>query len=122
MNNRLVTMRQVVVLMVVLLTTNRVFGGNAEGVNIGMFDTRQLLSVQPMERSQALEGLTAKYREVSTALLKTLEEAKAQFRTDYRHHSPLHSAILAVDAWQVIDADALLLSCLLYTSPSPRDS
>jgi hypothetical protein len=114
MNNRLVTMVRVVVLMVTLLTTGRVFGGNAEDGNIGMLDAKQLLSVQPMERSQALEGLTARYREVSASLLKTLEKAKAEFRTDRRYHSPLHSAILAIDAWQVIDADILLLSMVDY--------
>ena len=114
MNNRLVTMLQVAVLMAILLTTGRVFGGNAKEGNIGMTDTKQLLSAQPMERSQALEWLTAKYREVCTALLKTLAEAKAEFRTDRRYHSPLHSAILAVDAWQVIDADDILLSMVDY--------
>ena len=113
MNNRLVTMLQVVVLMAILLTTGRAFGANAEEENIGMIDTKQLLSVQPMERSQALEGLTAQYREVCAALLKTLEEAKAGFRTDRRYHSPLHSAILAVDAWQVIDADELSFRWLI---------
>jgi len=70
----------------------------------GMLDTRQLLSVHPLERTQALEGLTAEYYEVSAALLKTLEEAKAEFRTDRRYHSPLHAAILAVHSWQVTDA------------------
>jgi len=114
MNNRLVTMLQAIVLMVILLTTGRVFAGNAEVENIDMVDTKQLLSAQTMERSQALDGLTAKYREVSASLLKTLEEAKTEFRTDRRYHSPLHSAILAVDAWQVIDADALLLSMVDY--------
>lgn len=114
MNNRLVIMRRVVALMVMLLTTGRVLGVNTEEENIGMLDTKQLLSVQPMERSQALEGLTAKYREVCAALIKTLEEAKAEFRTDRRYHSPLHSAILAVEAWQVIDADVLLLSMVDY--------
>ena len=114
MNNRLVTMLQVFVLMAILLTTGRVFGGNGEEGNISMLDTRQLLSVQPLERSRALEGLTAKYRQASAALLKTLEEARSQFRADRRYHSPLHSAILAVDAWQVIDADMLLLSMVDY--------
>ncbi|MGI6494737.1 MAG: hypothetical protein ACOX5G_01375 [Kiritimatiellia bacterium] len=114
MNNRLVTMLQAIVLMVILLTTGRVFAGNAEVENIDMVDTKQLLSAQTMERSQALDRLTAKYREVSASLLKTLEEAKTEFRTDRRYHSPLHSAILAVDAWQVIDADALLLSMVDY--------
>lgn len=80
----------------------------------GMLDTRRLLSEQPVERSQALEGLTAKYREVCAALLKTLEEAKAQFRTDRRYHSPLHAAILAVDAWRVFDAEDILLSMVDY--------
>ncbi|HPN85167.1 MAG TPA: hypothetical protein PK821_07530 [Victivallales bacterium] len=84
MNNRLVTMLQVVVLMAILLTTGRAFGGNAGEVNIGMLDTKQLLSEQPTERSQALEGLTAEYYEVSAALLKTLKEAKAEFRADRR--------------------------------------
>lgn len=114
MNNRLATMLQAVVLMVILLATGRVYGGNAEEGNIGMQDTRRLLSAKSMERSQALEGLTANYREVSAALLKTLEEAKAEFRSDRRYHSPLHSAILAVEAWQVIDADELLLSMVDY--------
>lgn len=114
MNNRLVTMLRVVALMVILLITGRVFGGSAEERNIVVLDARQLLSVQPMERSQAVDGLTAKYREISAALLKTLEEAKAQFRKDHRYHSPLHSAILAVDAWQVIDADMLLFSMVDY--------
>jgi hypothetical protein len=107
-------MLRVVVLMVPLLTTGRVFGGNAEDGNIGMLDTKQLLSVQSMERSQALEGLIAKYREVSASLLKTLEKAKAEFKTDRRFRSPLHSAILAIDAWQVIGADVLLLSMVDY--------
>lgn len=107
-------MRRVVALMVMLLTTGRVLGVNTKEENRGMIDTKQLLSVQPMERSQALEGLTAKYREVCTVLLKTLEEAKAEFRKDRRYHSPLHSAILAVDAWQVIDADDILLSMVDY--------
>ena len=114
MNNRLVTMLQVVVLMAILLTTGRAFGANAEEENIGMIDTKQLLSVQPMERSQALEGLTAKYRKVCTELLKTLEEAKAEFRADRRYHSPLHSAILAVDAWQVTGAEDTLLTMVDY--------
>ena len=107
-------MLRVVALMVILLITGRVFGGSAEERNIVVLDARQLLSVQPMERSQAFDGLTAKYREISAALLKTLEEAKAQFRKDHRYHSPLHSVILAVDAWQVIDADMLLLSMVDY--------
>jgi len=107
-------MLRVVALMVILLITGRVFGGSAEERNIVVLDARQLLSVQPMERSQAVDGLTAKYREISAALLKTLEEAKAQFRKDHRYHSPLHSAILAVDAWQVIDADMLLFSMVDY--------
>ena len=114
MNNRLVTMLQVVVLMAILLTTGRVFGANAEEENIGMIDTKQLLSEQPTERSQALEGLTAEYYEVSAALLKTLKEAKAEFRADRRYHSPLHCAILAVDAWQVTGAEDTLLTMVDY--------
>ncbi len=80
----------------------------------GMLDTRQLLSVHPLERTQALEGLTAEYYEVSAALLKTLEEAKAEFRTDRRYHSPLHAAILAVHSWQVTDAEDTLLAMVDY--------
>ena len=114
MNNRLVTMLQVAVLMAMLLATRRVFGANAEEENIGMIDTKQLLSVQPTERSQALEGLTAKYRKVCTELLKTLEEAKAEFRADRRYHSPLHSAILAVHSWQVTGAEDTLLTMVDY--------
>ena len=77
-------MLQVVVLMAILLTTGRAFGANAEEENIGMIDTKQLLSEQPTERSQALEGLTAEYYEVSAALLKTLKEAKEIGRASCR--------------------------------------
>lgn len=107
MKIRLITM----LCMVVLLST----GINAEEGNTAMLDTRQLISLQAVERSRALQGLTAKYQEVSDALLKILKEASTQFGADCRYHSPLHSAILAVDAWQVIDADALLLSMVDYS-------
>jgi hypothetical protein len=75
---------------------------------------RNLLSEQQTEREQALKGLSAGYSEVSAALLKTLAEANAQFRTDRRYHSPLHCAILAVDAWQVTRADGSLLEMVDY--------
>ncbi len=111
MKIRLITMLRMVVLMVVLLRT----GINAEEGNTAMLDTRQLISVQAVERSQALQGLTVKYQEVSEALLKILKEASTQFGADRRYHSPLHSAILAVEAWQVIDAEAILLSMVDYS-------
>lgn len=114
MNNRWITILQTIVLMVILLTTGRVFEASGEVANTDILNTKQLLSAQSLERSRALEGLTAQYREVCAALLKALEEASVEFRTDRRYHSPLHSTILAVDVWQVIDADELLLSMVDY--------
>ena len=93
-------MLQVAVLMAMLLATRRVFGANAEEENIGMIDTKQLLSEQPTERSQALEGLTAEYYEVSAALLKTLKEAKAEFRADRRYHSEVTPIFWTLSAWR----------------------
>ena len=114
MKNQLVRTLLGVCVSVVLLTTARVSADNGEKDVRGELDARQLLSVQQTQRSQVLEGLATQYREVSTALLKVLDEANAKFRTDRRYHSPLHSAILAVDTWQVIGADALLLSMIDY--------
>lgn len=114
MNNHLVKMLLVVCGGVVLLTAGLASTENGEKEGKSELDTRRLLSEQQTERSRALEGLTAQYHEVSTALLKILEEASTKFRADRRYHSPLHSAILAVDAWQVISADALLLSIIDY--------
>lgn len=114
MNSRVVRMLQVVGVMVVLLATVRELAVDAEEGNTRLVDTRRLLSEQREERSRALKGLSAEYSEVSAALLQTLREARGRFRTDRRYHSPLHCAILAVDAWQVIDADGLLLSIVDY--------
>jgi hypothetical protein len=114
MKNRLVTTFRMIVFLAVLPATNRLFGANSETGSAGMLDPNQLLSEQAMERSRALDELAAKHHEISTALMKTLEEAKARFRMDRRYRSPLHSAILAVDAWQVTAADGLLLSILDY--------
>jgi hypothetical protein len=90
------------------------FGGGADEGDASVRDTSHLLSKEREERSQALESLSAGYHEVSAALLQTLGEAQAQFRTDRRYHSPLHCAIQAVDAWQVVDADTSLLSMVDY--------
>ncbi len=114
MSCRVVRMLQVVGVIVALIAAGRAFGAGGEEGKTGILDTRRLLSEEREERSRALEGLAAEYREVSAALLKTLEEAKAQFRNDRGQDSPLHCAILAVAAWQVIGADDLLLSMVDY--------
>jgi hypothetical protein len=107
-------MLQLVALAVVLLAVVPVCGVDGEEGDTGVPGTRHLLSGQQREREQALEALSAGYYEVSAALLQTLREAQAEFRTDRRYHSPLHCAIEAVDVWQVVDADGLLLSIVDY--------
>jgi len=114
MNNRFVMMLPASFFVIMLLTTSRVLGENTKKDGSGGLNTRQLLSMQPTERKRALEDLTANYCKVSSALLKTLEDAKAEFIMDHRCHSPLHCAILAVETWQVVDADELLLSMVDY--------
>jgi hypothetical protein len=114
MDSRPVKVLQVVIVMAVSLAAVRELAVGAEEGDTGMLDTRRLLSDERKERSRALEGLHAEYSDVSAALLQTLGEARAQFRTDRRYHSPLHCAIQAVGAWQVIRADASLLSMVGY--------
>lgn len=114
MNNHLVKMLLVICVGVALLTAGQAFTKDGEKEDGGELDARQLLSAERTERDRVVEGLTTRYHEVSSALLKILEEANTKFRTDRRYHSPLHSAILAVDTWRVIEADALLLSMVDY--------
>jgi hypothetical protein len=56
---------------------------------------KRLFSEKQTDREQLLEQFTAQYTEVSTGLLKTLEEAATKHRGNRRYHSPLHCVILA---------------------------
>lgn len=98
----------------VFSSADQLFAENSQISNSDNAYAAKLLSNQGAERSRALEEMCAQYYEVSAIILKTLEEANAKFKTDRRYHSPLHTAILAVDAWQVIKADTILLSTVDY--------
>lgn len=113
-SKRFTNVLEAILLCVALLAVGPVRGENSEVENTADLDINQLLSAQQVKRSQALDELLGKYNEISTALLETLREAKTQFGIDHRYHSPLHCAILAVDTWQVIGADDLLLSVVDY--------
>jgi len=89
--------------------------GQGGGEDDGAANAKRLLSDQLSERSQAVKELASLHRGTSRALLVTLSEAKARFRADRRYHSPLHVAILAVDRWNVLQADTILLSIVDYS-------
>lgn len=114
MNNHFVKTVLVISIGVVLITAGRATTENGEKKDGSELDPRQLISAQQAERNRALEGLTAKYDEVKSSLITILEEAITKFSRDRRYQSPLHSAILAVDAWRVMNADTMLLSMVDY--------
>lgn len=74
----------------------------------------RLLSAQPHERAQALATLTAEHQLFSKMMQETLKNASTNSRMDCRYHSPLHSAIIAVQECEVLDSTGMLLTMVDY--------
>jgi hypothetical protein len=105
----------VLCMSVALLTTKRVYTEDGGTGVMGVFNAQALLSDQKTERERGLEVLRAQYNAVKPMLLNTLYEARAKFRDDRTWHSPLHTAILAVDKWRVLEADETLITIVDYS-------
>jgi hypothetical protein len=103
-----------VYIVMALVTADWAFAENGVKDTQSSLRAEQLLSEQQTDRDQMLEALTSQHHEVSGRLLRMLDEANTKFRTNNLYHSPLHSTILAVDTWQVLKADRLLLSMVDY--------
>lgn len=101
-------MRGTTVLLVFTLVTGLLFGADCGTA------TSRLLSARQLERRQALDELSSHDRTRAAELVKVLEKAASTSRADNHYLSPLHAAILAVDACRVDNADALLLSLVDY--------
>jgi len=75
---------------------------------------RQLLSAKRTERAHSLEKLNTEYIRRGRELMAVLEDAADKYRHDRTYYSPLHCAIMAVEAWHVLDADTRLLAIIDY--------
>lgn len=74
----------------------------------------RLLATRSWEREQALTALTEERRSLTDVLMETLAEASKNHRADCRYHSPLHTAITAVQECAILDSTDLLLSMVDY--------
>lgn len=66
----------------------------------------RLLSARSRERERALEALTEERQSLTYVLMETLAEASKNHRADCRYHSPLHTAITAVQECAILDSPA----------------
>ena len=67
------------------------------------------------ERLEHVGKLMAQYAQVESILLQNLHNSCSRDIKDNTYYSPLHAAILAVDAWHINRADAALIEVIDYT-------
>lgn len=73
-----------------------------------------LVSNDSKEREELLISLLTEYNKIKHILWNNLTEAKNKNLTDRGYYSPLHTAILAVSAWKVYEAERILFSIIDY--------
>jgi hypothetical protein len=67
------------------------------------------------EREKHVGKLMSQYAQVESILLQNLYNSCSRDISDNTYCSPLHAAILAVDAWRISQADAALIEVIDYT-------
>lgn len=83
----------------------------SQGGNAGVIPLRSGVQVG---RMAALKELTENYVSITDKILKDLEKAKNSYSDDTAYMSSLHFAILAVQVWNVVKAEDVLLDMVDY--------